>query len=101
MMSVGLDTGGRVVTAEELHVIRAIVVVIVCEETQAELGGASLVDVGIPRAADDGSVPVADRRVRNVATAALPAAAWKSLTTNPSMCRRMVCGCPPSTRRGW
>ena len=55
-------TGGRVVTAEELHVICAQIIVVILVEAQAELGGAGQVDVGIPRASNDGAVPVVDRR---------------------------------------
>ena len=39
------DADGGVIAAEELHVVRAVVVVVILHEIQAELGVAGLVDV--------------------------------------------------------
>jgi len=53
--------GSGIVAAEELHIIRAVVVVVVRLETQAELGRAGLVDVVPAGGVQEGAVPVADR----------------------------------------
>ena len=67
--------GGGVIAAEELHVIRAVVIVVILHKVQAELGGAGLVDIGVAEAANDRTVPVVDRRGSKVPTAATSGAA--------------------------